>query len=229
MNHYRTTTGFVLSRQNLGEYDRIIRLYTRDFGRMDAVAKGVRKPTSKLASRMEPFHEVSWRLVDGKGLPTIIGAEIIQVAPEIADLDTLWRAHAILELTERSFSAETTSKQWYEMLQIALPAALGDQGDIAWLTALSLSLDELGLTPELPNNEVQHGFHMVRGRFDEQQTTHTINPRMLKLWRISRKMPLAQLLQLQDITEEARSLADILEQFWHYHTGFSLRSRQLAS
>ncbi len=229
MNHYRSTTGFVLSRQNLGEYDRIIRLYTHDFGRMDAVAKGVRKPTSKLASRMEPFHEVSWRFVDGKGLATIIGAEIIQVAPEISDLDTLWRAHAILELTERSFSAETTSTQWYEMLRTALPAALGDQGDIVWLTALSLSLDELGLTPELPNSETQHSFNLVRGRFDEQQGTHSISPRMLKLWRISRKLPLNQLLQLQDITEEARALADLLEQFWHYHTGFSLRSRQLAS
>lgn len=228
MKQYRNTRGFVLSRQNLGEYDRIIRLYTQDYGRLDAVAKGVRKPTSKLASRMEPFHEVQWRLVDGRGLPTIIGADIVRVAPDQYDLASLWRAHAILELTERSFSQDEPSERWYELLQEALPMSLGDRGDIAWFAALSLSLDELGLCPELPQTETSHSLHLSQGKFDATHGTHDISPRMLKLWRLTKHMKLSRLLQLQDITNDARELANVLEQFWLYHTGFTLKSRQLA-
>ncbi|MCC7288780.1 DNA repair protein RecO [bacterium] len=227
MKQYRTSPGFVLSRQNLGEYDRIIRLFTRDFGRVDAVAKGVRKPTSKLASRMEPFHEVQWRLVDGRGLPTIIGADIIQAAPDIRELKTLWQGHGILELTEHSFSAEEEAVAWYELLREAIPTALSDRGDVAWFVALSRSLDELGLTPELPNTETVHTFHLANGHFDQKAGTHEISPRMLKLWRLSQHTTLRQILKLQDITADVRALNDLLEQFWHYHTGFTLRSRQL--
>ncbi len=228
MKQYRNTRGFVLSRQNLGEYDRIVRLFTKEYGRVDAVAKGIRKPTSKLASRIEPFHEVHWRLVDGRSLPTIIGAEIVQLAPDQYDLSSLWRAHAILELTERSFSQDETSEQWYDFLQEALPTSLGDRGEIAWFAALSLSLDELGLSPELPQTETTHTFHISQGKFDVTHGTHNINPRMLKLWRLTKRASLKQILQLKDIESDARELAEILEQFWHYHTGFILKSRQLA-
>ena len=46
----------ILSSRPLGEADRILRLYTREVGRVDAVAKGVRKTTSRWGGRLEPFN-----------------------------------------------------------------------------------------------------------------------------------------------------------------------------
>ncbi len=48
----------VLRVQRLGEADRIISLLTRRHGRVRAVAKGVRKTSSRFGGRLEPFGHV---------------------------------------------------------------------------------------------------------------------------------------------------------------------------
>ena len=42
----------VLASRPLGEADRILRLFTRELGRVDAVSKGVRKTTSRWGGRL---------------------------------------------------------------------------------------------------------------------------------------------------------------------------------
>ena len=54
MSLYRDE-GVVLRAQKLGEADRIITLLTREHGRVRAVAKGVRRTTSRFGARLEPF------------------------------------------------------------------------------------------------------------------------------------------------------------------------------
>jgi len=44
----------VLSRRNLGEADRLVEFYSRDFGKVRGVAKGARRPRSRLAGALEP-------------------------------------------------------------------------------------------------------------------------------------------------------------------------------
>ena len=51
---YRTPA-VILKRMDLGEADRIVTLYSRDVGKIRAVAKGVRKTTSRSAGHLEPF------------------------------------------------------------------------------------------------------------------------------------------------------------------------------
>jgi DNA repair protein RecO (recombination protein O) len=52
----------VLRTQKLGESDRIITLLTRRHGRVRAVAKGVRRTSSKFGARLEPFGHVELQL-----------------------------------------------------------------------------------------------------------------------------------------------------------------------
>jgi DNA repair protein RecO (recombination protein O) len=54
----------VLRTQKLGEADRIITLLTRSSGRVRAVAKGVRRTTSRFGSRLEPFTHAEGRSLD---------------------------------------------------------------------------------------------------------------------------------------------------------------------
>ncbi|MDD5191431.1 MAG: DNA repair protein RecO, partial [Dehalococcoidales bacterium] len=49
---YRTS-GVIIRKTKLGEADRILTIYTPDLGKMDAVAKGVRRPKSKMAGHLE--------------------------------------------------------------------------------------------------------------------------------------------------------------------------------
>lgn len=65
----------VLRTHKLGEADRIITLLTRDNGRIRAVAKGVRRTTSRWGSRLEPFTHVDLQLAMGRNLDTVTQAD----------------------------------------------------------------------------------------------------------------------------------------------------------
>ena len=80
--------GIVLRTYRLGEADKIVTVMTQGAGKVRAVAKGIRKTTSKFGGRLEPFTHVSLMLYRGRGaLDTVAQAEI--VAPHRALRDDL--------------------------------------------------------------------------------------------------------------------------------------------
>ena len=61
-----TTDAIVLSRFDLGEADRVLTLITPGIGKLKAIAKGVRRPTSRLGGSLEPFAELTVALARGR-------------------------------------------------------------------------------------------------------------------------------------------------------------------
>jgi hypothetical protein len=102
MAPYRDTA-VVLRTWKLGEADRILALYTRDHGKVRAVAKGVRKSRSRFGSRVEPGRHVTVQLYKGRGeLDTVTQVELLDAWASLREsLDRFARASAMLE-TERS-------------------------------------------------------------------------------------------------------------------------------
>ncbi|MFH0776324.1 MAG: DNA repair protein RecO [Patescibacteria group bacterium] len=56
------TPGFVLKKQNFGEADRILRVFSAEFGLISVLAKGVKKTKSRKAGSLELFGETNFRL-----------------------------------------------------------------------------------------------------------------------------------------------------------------------
>ncbi len=72
------TEAVVLRSMRFGEADRVLHLYTLDRGRIGAVAKGIRKTTSRFGGRLEPLSHVELLLHQGSGeLQTITGVELL--------------------------------------------------------------------------------------------------------------------------------------------------------
>jgi DNA repair protein RecO (recombination protein O) len=68
----------VLRSMRFSESDRILHLYTLERGRVNAIAKGVRKTGSRFGARLEPLTRVSLVLHEGRGeLHTVSGADIV--------------------------------------------------------------------------------------------------------------------------------------------------------
>ena len=67
----------VLRTHKLGEADRIITMLTRSQGIVRAVAKGVRKTTSRFGGRLEPFMHVDLQLAEGRNLDVVTQAETL--------------------------------------------------------------------------------------------------------------------------------------------------------
>lgn len=67
----------VLRTQVLGEADRIVTMLGKTKGKIRAVAKGVRKTTSRFGARLEPFNVVDVQVYDGKTLDIVQSAETL--------------------------------------------------------------------------------------------------------------------------------------------------------
>lgn len=75
--HERTyaTEGIILGRRNFGEADRILTIFTKHYGKMRVLAKGVRRPTSRKRGSLELFNHVRMFLVKGHNLDLITEVE----------------------------------------------------------------------------------------------------------------------------------------------------------
>jgi len=121
----------VLRTHKLGEADRIITLLTRQHGRVRAVAKGVRRTTSKFGSRLEPFTHVDLQLAEGRNLDTVTQAETLDLfhAGIGLDYERYTAGTAMLETAERLVTEEREpSVQQYLLLVGGLRALVAGDG-----------------------------------------------------------------------------------------------------
>lgn len=94
--------GVVLGRRNLGEADRVLTLLTREHGKLVVKAKAVRKPTSRLAGKLEPFTHARFLLARGRALDVVAQVEVVCSFAELRrDLRYLGYAALCAELTDR--------------------------------------------------------------------------------------------------------------------------------
>ncbi len=110
----------VLRTQKLGEADRIVTFLTRGRGRVRAVARGVRKTSSRLGGRVEPFMVVDVQFYEGRSLDIItqvetLGAHGLGIA---ADYGRYTAGTAMLETAERLTETEGEPMQQLYLLLI---------------------------------------------------------------------------------------------------------------
>ncbi|GAB3657888.1 DNA repair protein RecO [Nocardioides korecus] len=120
----------VLRTHKLAEADRIITLLTRQHGVVRAVARGVRRTSSRFGSRLEPFTHVDLQLAVGRNLDTITQAVTLSPygASISSDYDRYTAASVMLETAERLVSEERQpSVQQYLLLVGALRAMTGGE------------------------------------------------------------------------------------------------------
>jgi DNA repair protein RecO (recombination protein O) len=92
----------VLRQRKLGEADKIVTLYTAHKGKVDAVAKGVRRTKSRLAGHLEPLTHGAYLLAEGRELDIVTQAETVEAYAALReDLERLSRGLYCAELVER--------------------------------------------------------------------------------------------------------------------------------
>lgn len=74
--HSYSSEAIILKRSDLGEADRIVTLFTPYKGKFHAIAKGARRPVSKLAGHLELLNRSQLQLALGRNLDIITQAEV---------------------------------------------------------------------------------------------------------------------------------------------------------
>jgi DNA repair protein RecO (recombination protein O) len=110
------TPAIVIKKTKLGEADRILTLYTPELGKIQGVAKAVRKPKSKLSGHLEMLSYSQLTLARGKNIDTIIGS--VTIDPLLAvktDLDLLSCALYMAEMVNQFTAPETEDPELFNL------------------------------------------------------------------------------------------------------------------
>jgi DNA repair protein RecO (recombination protein O) len=149
--HVYRTEAIVLRRHDLGETDRILTLFTRDRGKIRAVAKGVRKPSSRKAGHVELFVRADMLLAEGRSLDVLTQVELLDAYLPLREdlMRATYAAHAV-ELVDAFTEDADESRPVYMLLRDGLGwiAKTGDLQRTARFYELRM-LDLAGYRPEL--------------------------------------------------------------------------------
>lgn len=145
------TDAIVLSRFDLGEADRVLTLITPEHGKLKAIAKGIRRPTSRIGGSLEPFAELNIALARGRTFDVVTEVRVGHAWLGLRDsLESAATAWYLAELADRSLEERHEAEALYALLRRAyelLDAGMAP-GRVARWYEMHLA-DELGQRPEV--------------------------------------------------------------------------------
>jgi DNA repair protein RecO (recombination protein O) len=227
----------VLRKLDYGEADRIYTLLTREHGKVGAIARGVRKSSSKLASALEVYSQVDVQLAHGRNLDVIAQVERKRKPRVDADLERTSRAALIAELAERMTEDRHPVEGLYELTVWALDElAAESEPRRAGAFFLSAALELMGYAPRLtecascgkPLREAAHPFSAAAGGFlcpdCADPAEPAVSPAAIKVLRVmfSRDVELYRRLKLSSAIMD--EVDDVLADQLEYHLDKQLKS-----
>jgi len=184
-------TAVVLRHVEYGEADRILTLFTLERGKIQAIAKGVRKIRSRKAGHLEPFTRVSLFLAKGRNLAVVTQAEALESYQGIrADLQRTALAAYVIELLDRFTQEEGENRQLFHLLVDTLNRLNQDPQPETIIRYYEVQLlDLLGFRPELTHCAVCRRAIIPEDQFFSARLGGALCPRCSgsdqAAWRIS--------------------------------------------
>lgn len=141
----------VLRHSDWGEADRLLSIYTREHGKLRAIAKGARKMRSRKAGHLEPFTRVTLMLARGRDLWIVTQAETVDpYLPLGEDLVRMGYAAYVVELLDRFTYDESENRPLYDLLVRTLSRVAAQPDPYLAVRYYEIQLlDLLGFRPEL--------------------------------------------------------------------------------
>jgi DNA repair protein RecO (recombination protein O) len=116
-----TANAIVLRRTSFGETDRIVTLFTRERGKISAIAKGARKPISRLSGPTEVLTHGKFQLAIGQNLDVVTQVDVKDSFPRIhADLRRIAHATYLVELAGSMIEEQEANPRAFDLLLSAL-------------------------------------------------------------------------------------------------------------
>jgi DNA repair protein RecO (recombination protein O) len=148
------TEAIVLRSIRYGEADRILHLYTPNYGRLSAIAKGARRSRSRFGARLEPFFHVRAVLHEGRSdLLTVTGVDTITVHAAVRDhAATLDAASRACDAVTRLFETSDPHPEVFRLLANELALLQADVAHARPGNGLAFRLKLLlaaGIVPQL--------------------------------------------------------------------------------
>jgi DNA repair protein RecO (recombination protein O) len=121
----------IIRARDFGEADKILTLYTREYGKIQAIAKGVRKPVSRLRGGVQMFAHSKLLLYRGRSLATVSQAENIESFGSLQeDLVKLVYASYLAELLDIAVPEREPNERLFLTTLLAFGLLLGEDPEL---------------------------------------------------------------------------------------------------
>lgn len=156
-----SAVGVILKRRNFSEADRIITIFTKYHGKIYAIAKGVRKITSRKAPSLEPFTLCKLFIVSGKNLDIITETELISSFPSLRkNLKSVTLAYEICEMIDRLLPEKQINRSLFELIINSFNALNDPQQKMETINQEEVLMKILWDLGYLPENRSLHGVEL---------------------------------------------------------------------
>lgn len=155
MNNQIVTTGIVLARTDFGEADRILTILTPDQGKIRVMAKGVRRPRSKLAGGIELFSVSQITFMRGRGdIGTLVSSRLQKYYSNIVkDINRTMLGYELIKRMNK-LTEDAADSDYFDVINASLAGLDNDKlsAELAelWFTMQILKI--MGHSPSLIND-----------------------------------------------------------------------------
>ena len=236
--------GILLRRQDLRETSILLTFYTRDFGKIKGIVRGVRGPRASFgggAFEIFSHDEIVFYERKGGELFTISQCELINYFNPIRmSLEKLSYANYVVELIDSVTSLADTHNEVFELLLNSITLLVGDSSPkrVARIFEIKL-LSLLGLMPNLgecancagkvdtnPRFSLRHGGLICNGCLDTDRMAVSILPGTVKFMEHIRTSSFERSAMVKVASEVGRELETLLRRYLDYHIERRLKTVQ---
>lgn len=231
--------GIVIRARPYGENNKIVTLFTREAGKITCMARGAKKPASRLAAITQPFTHGSFSIYKGKGMGTLQAGDQLESWRHIhQDIMSTAYASYVSELIDRLTEQDEVQPAIYEMLYQALHAIEeGYDPEAITLFVEWKMLPVAGLTPSLHQcancgaTEGEFAFSFQELGFLCHRCFHIdryiirLSPALVKVIRTLFFVPIERVGSLTLKKETKTLLKQIVRTIYEEQAGIRLKSR----
>lgn len=112
-----SSQGVVIKRKNFSEGDRLITLFTRDFGKVSFIAKGVRRLRSRKRGHIEIFSHINFSAIRTKSIDILSEVETDKVFDYHNEMKRIVVGYFMIETVDKLTHEGEKNEQLYLILQ----------------------------------------------------------------------------------------------------------------
>lgn len=240
MHMLKKVEGIVIRATDYGESHKVVALYSREAGKISAMARGAKKPSSRLAAVSQPFTYGYFLIQTGKGLGTLQQGDMISSLRGLKE-DIFKTAYAsyIVELVDKGTQDLEANPFLFEMLlQTLTHISEGNDEEILTNIFEMKMLPVLGLYPDLGkcavcgNTEGTYGFSLKENglicHLCYEQDPHYLpmSQGAVKLMRLFHFFDLNRLGNISVKPETKKELKRAINMYYDEYSGLRLKSRR---
>ena len=141
-----TVEAVILKTDDFGDANRVVTLFTKEFGKLEANAYGCRRARSPLSGATQMFNHISAEISRGSKVDTIREADILNFYDALTkDLERLAYASLLFEIVNRMTFPRQKELETFELLTKSLPALNRRNPRIAALIGACQFMDTSGV------------------------------------------------------------------------------------